>query len=251
MGKTWSDEAIVLKTYNVGETDRFCVLLTKDGGRIAARAQGVRRSLSRNRNGLLPLHRVHIVCEQHSFGTTITSVQCIDAHAAAWHDPDSFARAVQGIELIIKLIEDGQPVPDVYALLSGYLSACSMPHTAHLPAIFTLKLLSLLGSLPSASHSAMSHYPLTPDMPMVFSRAAGGIALRHEDPRGIPVSPALHQFLIALPSLDIKMTCPCTPALAADILRMADYLLGSQLGVSLAAPRVSLAMSSGVMPICQ
>src|SRR6185369_14277547 len=130
-----------LRTHNVGETDRFCILLTRDHGRVAARATGVRRLLSRRGGGLLPLHRVSVTCETHSFGMVIAGSSCLDAHAAVWQDPQAFACAEQGTELLLRFIEDGEPVADVYRLTSAFIRSCSGPHAALLPPLFTLKLL--------------------------------------------------------------------------------------------------------------
>jgi recombinational DNA repair protein (RecF pathway) len=51
-------EAIVLKTYDVGEADRLCILFTRERGRVMARASGARRLKSRLGASLLPFHHL-------------------------------------------------------------------------------------------------------------------------------------------------------------------------------------------------
>gem|GEM_PF-1553239 len=258
MAKTWSDEAIVLRTYNVGETDRFCVLFAERAGRIAARANGVRRLKSRRGAGLLPLHRIHFIYELRSAGYNITAVACLDAHAPAWRDPHVFSCAHQGVELLLKLTEEGEPLPEIYALTCAFLRACRArpahepfgraPHPKHLVPVFTLKLLHLLGSLPSATHSSVSHLPFRTGDRLVVSPRSGGLSLQHEEVGGAHISPELHTLLLRIPTIDLADPPSCPEAGLRELERYVQGLLGNQLGVALTSPAVSLAMSSGVTP---
>lgn len=249
MPKSWTDEAIVLRTYNVGETDRFCLLLTEHHGRIAARAGGVRRLLSHRGGALLPLHRISVVCELHSFGVTIASVVCLDAHARSWKNPQAFACAEQGIELLLKLTEDGLPMPQIYRLTSEFLSACSTENIRCLSPVFTLKLLSMLGLCPSLTHSSIDHAALNTDETIVLSRTLGGLVTRADDPVGMCLSKSLLDFFRIHEALPMTRIPILSNALLDELLRFVQGLLGSQLGLSLKAPGVSFAMSSAVTPI--
>ncbi len=249
MPKSWTDEAIVLRTYNVGETDRFCLLLTEKFGRIAARANGVRRLLSRRGSGLLPLHRVSVVCELHSFGCTIVSASCLDAHARSWENPSAFACAEQGIELLLKLTEEGPPMPRVYRLTSDFLAACSLPHVHCFPPLFTLKLLSILGLCPSLTHSSADHASLDDGEQVVLSRRFGGLVSLADDPAGIRLSVPLVGILRNCQGISFADVPVFSDALLAELTRFVQGLLGSQLGLSLKAPGIRFAMSSAVTPI--
>ena len=44
MGRLHLCEALVLKTYDIGDADRLCILLTNTRGRIAVVAKGVRKN---------------------------------------------------------------------------------------------------------------------------------------------------------------------------------------------------------------
>lgn len=209
----------MLKAHNVGETDRFVVLLTRTHGRMTARVAGARKLQSRRGRGLLPLHRISVTWEEHSFGNTVTASECLDPHAGAWSDPHAFSCAGQGIELLLRLTEDGYPLPEVYQITCDFLSACSGVHTPSVAALYTLKLLKVFGYLPS-----------------------GATAPARTSPR-----------LMRL--IDASETLPFASAgrmsqLEGELSSFLSSLLGSQLGVSLKSLPVSLAISSAVTPIC-
>ena len=221
MSRSVTDEAIVLRVYNVGETDRFCVLLTKHHGRMTARASGVRRILSKRGQGLLPLHKINLVWEERSIGNVISSVQCLDSHHNAWCDPHTFSCTGEGIELVLQLTEDGMPMPDVYALTTEFLSTCSGHHSATVASLFMLKLLKTLGYLPASATT----------------------------PRD--TSAALRTLLDTSDDVTMSSSHYFSDHLAAELSVFMSSLLGSQLGVSLKAVPVRRAISSGVTPICQ
>lgn len=249
MPRSFTDEAIVLRTYNVGETDRFCILLTKSHGRLAARAHGVRRLTSRRGGGLLPLHRVLVTCETHSFGMTINAASCLDAHASCWSQPQAFACAERATELLLALTDDGTDLDAVYRLTCDFLSLCRSPHAEELADLFTVKLFIILGTFPSMQYSCISDRPLSIDQSIVFSAGGGGFALPHEDPSGCRLSPELMRLLRAVSDSSLAPVCD-TSVLTEELASFVQGLLGSQLGVSLSVPAVLLSMSSSVTPTC-
>ncbi len=221
MPHSFTDEAIVLRSHNVGETDRFCVLFTRGNGRIMVRATGARKIQSRRGRGLLPLHRISVTWQQHSFGNSVVAVECLDAHSAVWRDAERFSYAAQGIELLLTLTEDGLDLPDVYDLTAEFLRACgsTVPNVAL--RLYTLKLLKLLGYLPSAESAPVA------------------------------LSPAFTKLLQTLD--DICLTDITVPGdmLSIEIGRFLQGLLGNQLGISLKSPEVRLSMSAALTPSCQ
>ena len=60
MSRTRSVEAIILRTIDIGDADRFCILFTKEAGRKGARARGVRKTMSRLGGLLLPFRHLRI-----------------------------------------------------------------------------------------------------------------------------------------------------------------------------------------------
>lgn len=244
MPKSWSDEAIILRTYNVGETDRFCLLFTKHHGRIAARANGVRRLSSRRGAGLLPLHRISVVCELHSFGLTVASAVCLDAHASSWSTPLSFSCAEQGIELLLQLTDEGVPMQTVYDLTDEFIDACGLPNAASFPPLFHLRLLSMLGLCPSLTHSCIDHHCFREGEDIVFSSRHGGLVRRSDDASGMRLSPAFLGFLRTQEAKTLRECSAMPDTLFSELSRFVQGLLGSQLGSSLKSSAVCLAMSA-------
>lgn len=219
MPHSLTDEAIVLKAYNIGETDRFVVLLTRAHGRMTARVTGARKLLSNRGRGLLALHRISCTWQEHSFGSSITAAECLNAHHDTWRDPRAFSSAHQGIELLLALTEDGYPFPEIFDITSDFLVACTGTETVRVSMLYTLKLLQLTGYLPSAETAPLK----TP--PRVLRLI--------EQASTLPFSSAWRLCQIE-----------------GDVSVFLSSLLGSQLGISLKSLPVSLAMSSGVTPSC-
>lgn len=232
----------------MGETDRFCLLLTEHHGRIAARANGVRRLLSRRGSGLLPLHHISVVCENHSFGLSIASALVLEPHDPVWKNPYAFSCAQQGIELLLKLTEEGLPVPQIFHLTCEFVAACSSSAPASLPPVFTLKLLSMLGLCPSLTHSSVDHRPFRSGESVVFSRQRGGLVRLSDDPSGLRLSLSILDFFRTVESLPLPELSRSTSGCLPELLAFTHSLTGSQLGLSLRTPEVSLAISSGVTP---
>lgn len=154
MSSTRTYSTIVLRTYDVGEADRFCILLTRERGRIAARARGVRRLKSRMGGSLLPFRRVQADIHEGRSGFLITGV-----HDAISLLPQNSAYGIEsahrGIELLQHLLEDEEPLPDVFDMTEKFLESCSGQQAPLLP--FTVRLLSALGMFPLSPEQWRMH----------------------------------------------------------------------------------------------
>lgn len=58
--KEFRDDAVVLRTYKSGESDRIAVLWTKEHGKVRVLAKGIRKATSKLGGNLEPLAYVHI-----------------------------------------------------------------------------------------------------------------------------------------------------------------------------------------------
>ncbi len=140
-------DGIVLRTYDVGEADRLCIVLTRERGRMAMRARAVRKLGSRMGSLLLPGRRLRVDVRDDGNGATVAAA-ALNGEIADLSDARSFAAAQQGIELVLLLTEDGEPLPAVFDLLFQYLHVCVVdPERARI--VFQLRLFHLLGFLPS------------------------------------------------------------------------------------------------------
>ena len=77
----YRDEAVVLRTFPLGEADRIVVLLTKRHGKVRAVAKGVRRLKSRFGGRLEPLMRVDLLLAQGKSLDVVSQAVSIAAYA--------------------------------------------------------------------------------------------------------------------------------------------------------------------------
>lgn len=156
MPHTQTLDAVVLRTIDVGEADRFCILFTEQRGKIAARARAVRKIGSRMGGSLLPMQHVSVDVSEHSNGFFVTGVmQSENAYreAGSFH---SFLEHARGIDLLLALIEDDHPLPSVFHLLCAFLQHSPDQHTGLL-VCYQARLLHLLGLLPAFEDDVRIH----------------------------------------------------------------------------------------------
>ncbi|MBI4129640.1 DNA repair protein RecO [Candidatus Peregrinibacteria bacterium] len=172
-------DTLILRTIDVGEADRFCILFTRERGRIAARARGVRRPHSRMGSALLPLHRALVSVKELSGGGLVTAALPM-AGGIPSGDLSAFFRAECGIEILLALLHDEQPLPDLFDATAAFLTRSS--EGDHIIVAFALRMLHILGLLPDTTHAhpskfslqeqafidASRHFPLHP-VPMVLA----------------------------------------------------------------------------------
>ena len=86
-GRTYTTEAVVLRSFRFGEADRVLHLYTLDRGRVGAVAKGIRKTKSRCGARLEPLSHVDALLH-HGSGEleTVTGVDLVRSHHAARED---------------------------------------------------------------------------------------------------------------------------------------------------------------------
>jgi DNA repair protein RecO (recombination protein O) len=86
-GRSYTTEAVVLRSIRFGEADRVLHLYTADRGRVGAVAKGVRKTKSRFGGRLEPLSHVELVLHQGAGELqTVTGVQLLRPHEPARAD---------------------------------------------------------------------------------------------------------------------------------------------------------------------
>jgi recombinational DNA repair protein (RecF pathway) len=147
MPRSFLCSAIVLKTYDVGEADRFCILLTPERGRLAARAAGARKPKSRLGGYILPFRHIALELKEGNGGFYVSSVASAQPSIPALSSPASFSRAGEGIEILLALVQHEEPDRELFAATLAFLSSCG-EEGAQALLVYTIRLLSLLGLLP-------------------------------------------------------------------------------------------------------
>src|SRR3954468_270451 len=161
-GRSYTTEAVVLRSIRFGEADRVLHLYTSDRGRVGAVAKGVRKTKFRFGGRLEPLSHVELVLHQ---GTgelqTITGVQLIRAHDAARTDYYRLSAGLIGAEAMLRLFPEQEQNERAFTALTRFLDILDeTPHAADRPSLdplglsFQLKLLWLSGYLPHLTSCA-------------------------------------------------------------------------------------------------
>lgn len=137
--------ALVLASYDVGEADRFLILLTRERGRLAARVPGARK-LKSKMGGLLPLTCGTVELKESNGNMLVAAVARCERLGAG--DIRRFLLRMQGVELLLALLHDGEPVPEIFDAALRFLQEPVMEQKDLIA--FSFRLLHLLGVLPEA-----------------------------------------------------------------------------------------------------
>src|SRR2546421_10622286 len=161
-GRTYTTEAVVLRSIRFGEADRVLHLYTADRGRVGAVAKGVRKTKSRFGGRLEPLSHVELMLHQGSGELqTITGVQLIRPHQTARDDYYRLSVGLIGSEAMLRLFTEQERNERAFTALTRFLDLLDEPsHAAERPSVdplalsFQLKLLWLSGYLPHLTSCA-------------------------------------------------------------------------------------------------
>lgn len=153
-------DAVVLRTIDVGEADRFCILMTRERGRVAARARAVRKTGSRMGGSLLPMQRVLVDISEQGNGLLITGTSQSAHESLTRPTFSAFLEHVRGIDLLLALTEDDEPMPAIFDLLCTFLG-CPPDELPGLLCAFQARFLHLMGLLPAFAEDArIRSFPL-------------------------------------------------------------------------------------------
>ena len=143
------DDAVVLRTYRLGEADRIIVLMTRDHGKVRGVAKGVRKTRSKFGSRLEPTSHVDLqLYAGRSELWTITQVETLDRFPEVRADLELLTRAVAMLEVIDQIALDHEPNPDLHRMLVGALRALDDSGAPLVVAGFNWKVLAAEGFAP-------------------------------------------------------------------------------------------------------
>ena len=157
MARTYRTDAVVLRSFRLGEADRVLHVYTADRGRVGAVAKGVRRTKSRFGGRLEPLSHVELMLHQGSGELqTVTGADLRSSHHEAREDPYRLAVGLIGAEAMLKLFTEQEANERAFTALTRFLDrldaipsrAPARPALDPLVLSFQLKLLWLSGYMP-------------------------------------------------------------------------------------------------------
>lgn len=197
-----SSAAIVLKKYDIGETDRMYSFLTFEYGKVRAVARGVRKPEAKLAGQLETLNLVSLsVMKNRGKGNVASAVA--EAYFPGIRGSEAALRsALEAVLAVDRLVEEDESDRELFALLLEYLRALeivsALPRTdaleedRFLEKVFLLsqgfswKLLSRLGYSVETSHCAAGRETLSSGERYFFSPDLGGIVcLAHREQAAI------------------------------------------------------------------
>jgi DNA repair protein RecO (recombination protein O) len=160
--RSYKTEAVVLRSFRLGEADRVLHLYTLDRGRVGAVAKGVRKTKSRFGARLEPLSHVNLMLHQGSGELqTVTGVDLVRPHSDAREDYYRLSVGLIGAEAMLRLFTEQEANERAFTALTRFLDLLDeSTHVSERPALdplvlsFQLKLLWLSGYLPHLTSCA-------------------------------------------------------------------------------------------------
>src|SRR3954451_16559287 len=163
MARTYKTEAVVLRSFRLGEADRVLHVYTADRGRVGAVAKGVRRTKSRFGARLEPLSHVELMLHQGSGELqSVTGADLRSSHHEAREDPYRLSVGLIGAEAMLRLFTEQEANDRAFTALTRFLDVLdetpAQPTARPAPGppvlSFQLKLLWLSGYLPHLTSCA-------------------------------------------------------------------------------------------------
>ncbi len=147
--KYYRANAVVLRTWKLGEADRILSLLTDTRGHVRAVAKGVRRTKSRFGSRLEPTTCVSLqLYEGRGDLDTVTQAETIERYLSLREDLDRYARASAMLEAVDQMSRDSHDVAHLYPMLVRALRTLDSSGSAMVVPGFFLKLLASEGFAP-------------------------------------------------------------------------------------------------------
>lgn len=146
----YRDNAVVLRTWKLGESDRIVSLMTQSNGKIRCVAKGARKTKSRFGSRVEPTNHLQVQLYRGKGELdTLTQVESIDRFPVLRQDLELFARASSMLEAVEVVSQDREPNEPLYTMLARAMHTVSNSDSHLVVAGFFLKLLSLEGLSPS------------------------------------------------------------------------------------------------------
>ena len=141
----YRDEAVVVRTYKLGEADRIIVLFTRDRGKVRAVAKGVRKTSSRFGARLEPTSHIAVQLYEGRELDTITQAESLESFRGLRDDLERITRSSSMLEAVDHMSQERERNTKLYTMLVGALRTLAQhDHPLIVPAFF-FKLLALEG----------------------------------------------------------------------------------------------------------
>ncbi len=154
----YSTEALILKRRNFGEADKLITIFTRNQGKVATIAKGVRKITSRRAGSLELLNHVKVSLHQTKSLPILTEAQAINSFPNLKANLENLSSAFIVLELVDRLIAEEQENQVVFDLMLATLEHINQAKTEiearKFQTSFQIKLLTEVGYLPQLYNCA-------------------------------------------------------------------------------------------------
>lgn len=201
-------EGIVIRTVDYGEANRILHVLTKEAGKISMMARGAKKVKSRFSAISQPFTHGEFVIYRSSAQAmgTINSGELINSHQRLREELVLSAYAAYLAELTSRLVEEGVPVPHIFAQLAAAFEAMEEgKDAAVITQVYEMDMLAVAGFMPQL-HACVSCGREDGDFHLLSGQLGGTICDRCSDQDGqaISVSRGVMRLLRAIQQLDLR-----------------------------------------------
>lgn len=222
----YRSDAVVLRTYKLGEADRIVVLYTRTRGKVRAVAKGVRRTKSRFGARLEPGSIVHAQFYEGRNLDIVTQVETVQRLVTLRSDLARYGRASLVLEAIDQLTEEGEANPALFRLLTGVLAELDREGNPLVLPAFVAKLLALEGVQPLLDQCASCG---AEDRLVALALHLGGVVC-HDCRQGDPISDAARAALQQILDGHVRHVLDSTaPDVAAELDSVSSKMLEQHL----------------------
>jgi DNA repair protein RecO (recombination protein O) len=194
-------EALVLRTYSLGDADKIAVFLTQRHGVVRGVAKGARKLRSKFGASLEPFTFVLLTYREKEDKelVTVQQAEILKNYFAFSSDPDTMADWAYLGELILTLAPPHEPNPKLYALAKSCMEVLAERPRRRLAirCYFSVWLLHLSGLLPGWSVCLRCHNPLSITVGIYVDSQYRMYCVNCRPAPARPASPELYSLLTA------------------------------------------------------
>ena len=174
--RVYRAEAIVLRRWHIGETDKSVTFLTRSHGKLGAIAKGARRPTSRIAGATELFTHCRVLLAVGRNLDVLTQCETLEPFLNLRAELDRFAAASYMAELTDTMVDERMPVPALFDILLDALRGLDAGRMPHLVVrAFELYAAREQGYEPSLSRCVRCRAEVPASQDSAFSAALGGV----------------------------------------------------------------------------
>ncbi len=222
--RSYKDQAIIIRSHKLGESDRIITMLTSEHGLKRGVAKGVRKTTSKFGGRLEPFVHASILFHRGRNLDIITQAEVINPHQALREDFRKYLYGEALLEITMKSLQQDQQIPRLFEALSISLECLEQEVKSYelFLSAYELKVCGLIGYRPHLDQCIRcGKSELTKGA--FLHLEGGGVICGHCQPSssgGIAIDEQILRLtrLLLLSSMEEVASLETPPARARDIL---------------------------------